>query len=186
MEDQRIVELYWQRDERAITETERKYEKYLFKIAQNILFDREDCRESVNDTYFKAWNAMPPHKPNVLAPFLGKITRELAIDRYRKNHTKKRYDFQYTLSLSELGECVSGKETAEDSVEAQALAKALNDYIKTLSREARIAFVGRYFFMDSIKEIAVYCGASQGKIKSSLYRSRMGLREHLEKEGFEL
>jgi RNA polymerase sigma-70 factor (ECF subfamily) len=184
MEDQRIVDLYWQREERAIHETEKKYERYLTKIAYHILADAEDSKESVNDTYLKAWNSMPPHKPAVLSTYLGKIIRQVSIDIYRKRNSMKRRASQYAISLSELEECITDGSTPWQTVELQMLADAISAYLRLSSVEMRNVFLCRYFFMDSIREIAAYYGVSESKIKSMLYRMRCGLKEHLEKEGF--
>ena len=126
MQDERIVALYWQRDESAISETERKYGRYLSKIAYNILSDWEDSKETVNDTYLKAWNSMPTHKPGVLSTYLGKITRQLSIDAFRTRNRDKRKHSEYAVSLSELEDCISGSETTEQSVELKLLAEAIN------------------------------------------------------------
>lgn len=186
MQDDLIVSLYWQRDETALKETEEKYGHYLFKIAYNILSDFEDSKESVNDTYLKAWNSIPPHKPNILATYLGKITRQLSIDIVRKKTSQKRQAAEYAISLSELEECVPSPSTTEQKVDLNLLAQAINSYLKTLSYEARITFVGRYYFMDSIREIADYGKMSQAKVKSLLHRTRKGLKRYLEQEGFYL
>lgn len=184
MEDHQIVDLYWQRNEKAIQETEKKYGRYLLRIAYNVLFDAEDSKESVNDTYMRAWHSMPPNKPGILSTYLGRMTRQLSIDTYRKKHSEKRRCSEYAVSLSELAECVSNEETPEQEVELQILADAISTYLRTLSKETRNIFVCRYYFMDSIREIAVYSGNSESKIKSVLYRTRIGLKNYLEKEGF--
>lgn len=184
MQDREIVALYWERDEAAIRKTEQKYGRYLLKIAHNILADWEDSKESVNDTYLKAWNSMPPHKPEVLAAYLGKITRQLSIDIFRKRNRQKRQASEYAVSLSELEDCVSGGDNTLQSADLQLLAEAIGSYLRTLSAEARNTFVGRYFYLDSLKEVAAYYGMSESKAKSMLYRTRMGLRAYLEKEGF--
>lgn len=186
MQDDMIVDLYWQRDENAIRETERKYGRYLFKIAYNILYDCEDSKEIVNDTYMKAWKSMPPHRPGVLAAYLGKITRQQSIDIYRKSNAQKRKTSEYALSLSELEECVSEGNTTEQSVNLQILANALNAYLYALPPQERNIFVGRYYYMDSIKEISAYYKMSESKVKSMLFRTRNGLKDYLEKEGFDL
>lgn len=186
MEDKDIVDLYWDRNEQAITETDEKYGPYLFKIAYNILANQEDSQESVNDTYFRAWNSMPPNRPNILSTYLGKITRNLSIDSYRGKHCKKRVHSEYTISLSELQECISEGNSTEAAAEVHMLAEALNQYIRTLSPVARDVFVGRYYFMDSMKEIAAYHGMSIPKTKSILHRTRLGLKNYLRQEGFEI
>ena len=151
----------------------------------NILSDLEDSKESVNDTYMKAWNSMPPHRPGVLSSYLGKITRQLSIDIFRTRNRVKRQASEYAVSLSELEECISGG-TTEQEVELHLLADAINAYLGTISKEARTTFVGRYYYMDSIKEIAAYHDISESKVKSMLYRTRQGLKIYLKGEGFEI
>ena len=184
MEDDAIVTLYWDRDEGAIRETEEKYGRYLTKIAYNILNNLEDSRESVNDTYLAAWDSMPPHRPSVLSAYLAKLTRRISIDCFRYRTREKRRGSEYAISLSELGECVSGGNTTEEIVNVKLLADAIGIYLRLQSQEARTAFLGRYYFLDSIKEVAAYCGMSESKCKSLLHRTRVGLKEYLRKEGF--
>ena len=184
MEDERIVTLYWERSEQAIAETEKKYDRYLEKIAHNILNNIEDSRESVNDTYLAAWNSMPPHRPSILSAYLAKLTRRISIDRFRYRTRDKRMGSEYAISLSELSDCVSGGNTAEEIFNAKALADAIGVYLRLQSREVQTAFLGRYYFLDPVKEIAAYLGMSESKVKSLLYRTRLGLKEYLEKEGF--
>lgn len=186
MLDEAIIALFWKRDERAIRETDQKYGRYLTKIAYNVLADLEDSKESVNDTYLHAWNSMPPQKPNMLSTYLAKITRRVSIDIFRKRNRKKRQASQYIVSLAELADCVSEGNTTEDTVDAQLLGVAINEFLKTLSDDARNTFVGRYYFMDSIAEVAAYCGMSQAKVKSMLYRTCCALKTHLEMEGFDV
>ena len=186
MEDEKIVSLYWDRDETAIRETEVKYDRYLTKIAYNILADREDSRESVNDTYLAAWNSMPPHRPGVLSAYLAKITRRISIDRFRYRNRDRRRESEYSVSLSELGDCVSGGNTTEEIVNVRLLADAIGVFLRLQSEEARNAFIGRYYFLDSVKEVAAYCGMSESKCKTLLHRTRLGLKEYLRKEGFDL
>jgi len=182
--DSEIVELYWQRKETAISETEKKYSAYLTKIAQNILGNTQDSEESVNDTYLKAWNSMPSHRPENLATYLGKLTRNLCIDTLRKSSRQKRLCSQYALSLSELEECIPSLENPQQAVEEKLLTAKINEWVDTCSIEMRNVFVGRYFFMDSIKAIAAHYEMSESKVKSILHRARIGLKEFLEKEGF--
>lgn len=184
MEDEQIVTLYWDRDETAIQETQTKYDRYLTKIACNILADMEDSRESVNDTYLAAWNSIPPQRPSVLSAYLAKLTRRISIDRFRYRTRDKRRDSQYALSLSELDDCVSGGNTTEEIINVKLLADTIGIYLRLQSEEARNAFIGRYYFLDSLKEVAAYCGMSESKCKSLLSRTRVGLKEYLEKEGF--
>ena len=184
MRDDEIVTLYWKRDERAIQETKTEYGKYLFKIANNILSDFEDSRESVNDTYLAAWNSMPPQRPSVLSTYLGKLTRRISIDIFRKKNREKRRASEYALSLDELQECISGGHMPEEEVEVKLLAKAINEFLRMQPEEARNLFVGRYYFLDSLKDVARYCGVSESKAKTMLFRTRCNLKTHLEKEGF--
>ena len=186
MTDEKIVQLYWNRDNAALTETQAKYSRYLTKIAYNILNDMEDSLECVNDTYFHAWKSIPPHRPNVLSTYLAKITRRVAIDRVRKQNSGKRIPSEYTFSLSELDECISSQSKTELQIETEELGKAINSYLKTISPEARRLFIGRYFFLDSLKDVARYCDMSEAKAKSMLYRTRCGLKTYLKKEGYYL
>lgn len=184
MEDETIVSLYWARDERAIRETEVKYDRYLTKIAYNILNNTEDSRESVNDTYLAAWDSMPPHRPSVLPAYLAKLTRRISIDCFRGRTREKRLASEYAISLNELEDCVSVGNTTEELVNVKLLADAIGIYLRLQSEEARTAFLGRYYFLDSIKEVAAYCGMSESKCKSLLHRTRLGLKDYLIKEGF--
>lgn len=184
MEDEQIVSLYWQRNEAAIRETETKYSRYLTKIAYNILSDMEDSRESVNDTYLAAWNSMPPHRPGVLSTYLAKITRRISITRFRYRNRDKRKSSEYEISLSELGDCVSGGNTTEETVNVKLLADAIGIFLRLQSEEARNVFIGRYYFLDSVKEVAAYCGITESKCKTVLFRTRQALKEYLIKEGF--
>lgn len=186
MQDEDIVALYWQRDEAAIQKTEQKYGAYLTKIAYNVLANFEDSEESVNDTYLKAWSSMPPHWPGVLSTYLGKITRQLSIDIFRKRNSEKRKTSAYAVSLAELEECVSGGDTTDEQADLHLLADSISAYLRTLSPEARNAFIVRYYFMDSLREVADYFGMSESKVKSLLYRTRVGLKSYLEQEGFVL
>lgn len=186
MEDSDIVTLYCQRDQSAIQETDRKYGRYLAKIAYNILSDPEDGKEIVNDTCLRAWNSIPPHIPDNLAAYLGKIARQLSIDAFRTRSREKRRASEYALSLSELEECVSGGGAAEERAELALLAQAISGYLRTLSPRNRNLFVVRYFYMDSLTEAAAFCGMSVSQAKSALYRARQGLKAHLIQEGFTL
>ena len=184
MTDEKIVQLYWDRDTSALAETQAKYNRYLTKIAYNILGDMEDSLECANDTYFHAWKSIPPHRPSVLSTYLAKITRRVAIDRVRKKSREKRIPSEYVFSLSELEDCIPSHSKAEQSFEAEELGKLINTYLKTISPEARRLFIGRYFFMDSLKDVARYCGMNEAKAKSMLYRTRCGLKKYLEQEGY--
>lgn len=186
MEDEQIVSLYWERDEGAIAATQEKYHRYLTKIANNILANAEDSRESVNDTYLAAWNSMPNHRPTVLQTYLAKLTRRISIDRFRYRTREKRVSSEYALSLEELGDCVSGGNTTEEIVNVKLLADAIGVFLRLQTEECRTVFLGRYYFLDSVKEIARYCGMTESKVKTLLYRTRIALKTHLEQEGFDL
>lgn len=183
MEDSRIVSLYWNRDEAAIDQTDKKYGRYLTKIAYNILADQEDAKESVNDTYLAAWNSMPPHKPDVLSTYLGKLTRRISIDLFRKKTSRKRGGGEYALSLQELEDCI-GENTSEQALDMQLLTDSIETYLRSVTEEARTVFIGRYYYLDPVKQIANYCHISESKVKILLHRTRQGLWEHLQKEGF--
>lgn len=184
MEDQRIVDLYWARSEQAIAETDAKYGGYCYSIAYNVLANREDAEESVSDTYMAAWNALPPQRPFILATFLGKITRNLSISRWRARSANKRGGGELVIALDELGECVaSSLETETKFMEKEAVA-AFNGFLQELPKEERMIFLRRYWCLDSISMIADSFGFSQSKVKSMLHRTRKKLRERFEKEGF--
>ena len=184
MDDNRIVDLYWQRNESAISETATKYGKYLHSISYQILLNNEDAEECVNDTYNDAWQSMPPHRPSILSTFLGKITRRISIDLWRKYSAEKRGGGVMTLALDELEECVSGTGDVEAEVERLELQKKLNDFLLALPKVDRQVFMWRYWYMDSISDIAKQFAYSQSKVKSMLYRTRNKLRAMLEKEGY--
>ena len=184
MDDELIVKLYWERSEKAIAETDLKYGSYCTRIAYNILQSKEDAEESVNDTYMDAWNSMPPHRPSILATFLGKITRRIAIDRWRAMNRIKRGGGEVTLALDELEECIAGSQNVEKEIEGKELAQAINRFLDGLPIPERRVFLSRYFFLDSTQEIAERYRFSQSKVISMLYRMRMKLRRQLEKEGY--
>ena len=184
MEDEDIIALYWARDERAIRETSLKYGRLCRSIAGNILASREDCEECVNDTYLKAWNSMPTQRPAVLSTYLGKIVRGCAIDLFRHRHRQKRQASEYALSLEELSECLSGGDTTQEAVDLRLLGEAIDAYLRTLSLTARRAFVARYYYMDPVRAVAADQGLGLSQTKSILHRTRLGLRDHLRREGF--
>lgn len=184
MDDGQIVGLYWQRDENAIACTDKKYRRYLHTIAYNILNNQEDSQESVNDTYLAAWNSIPPHRPQVLSSYLGKLTRRISIDLFRKKNAEKRAGSEYALSLEELSECLSTGDTTVQTLDCGLLADAIAAYLKTLPQEARTVFIARYYYLDPVAKIAQYCRISQSKVKILLYRTRQGLGQYLKEEGF--
>ena len=188
MDDSAIVELYLSRSENAIDETAKKYGGYCMTVAENILHDRSDSEECVNDTYLRAWNSIPPHKPKMLGTFLGKITRNLAIGKYRGENAQKRGGGQVALALDELAECVTADavDPAEKVTDDIALRGAINRFLASLSDDARLIFMRRYWYLCSVAEIADDLGVGESRVKMSLLRSREKLRAFLEKEGIVL
>jgi len=183
LEDSEIIGLYWDGSETAIEETAKKYSRYCHSIAFNILYDNEDARECVNDTYLHAWNAMPPNRPNCLATFLGKITRNLSLDRYRQYSAKKRGLGQVELALSELDEAIPSASSVEQETDGKELVEALNRFLESLPEQKRIVFVQRYWYLLPVKAIAKHSGVREGQIKSTLFRTRNALKAFLESEG---
>lgn len=184
MEDKCIVDLYWERNENAIFETAAKYGRYLHSISYQILLNDEDAEECVNDTYNDAWLSIPPHRPSILSTFLGKITRRISIDLWRKKGAEKRGGGTIALALDELGECVSGTGGVESESEQFELQKKMNNFLISLPLMERQVFMCRYWYMDSLSDIAKQFACSESKIKSMLYRTRNRLRTLLEKEGY--
>lgn len=183
MEDAAIVDLYWQRSDQAIPETDRKYGPYCHTIAYNICTNHEDAEECVNDTWFRAWNLMPDKRPSALSAFLGAIIRNLALDRYRRRTRQKRGGGETELALDELDDCVPGRGSVEQQIEEQELEQAIDAFLSTLSVSERKIFVARYWFVAPVKEIAAKLNCSPGKVKTTLYRLRGRLRSYLQEEG---
>lgn len=186
MEDEQIVALFWRRDQEAIVQSQRKYHPYLSKIAYNILHDQEDSQEVVNDTYFKAWQSIPPQRPSKLSIYLGRLTRHGAIDRYRHHTSQKRQGDTYAMCLEELEECCATGQDPQQVLDGKLLAQAISRFLCTLKPQTRAMFLGRYYFLDSLKEVAQYCGVRESKAKSTLFRVRKALRAYLKQEGFDL
>ena len=185
MEDDKIVELYWDRDEAAITATSDKYGVYCLSISQNILGNREDAQECVNDTYLKAWNTIPPHRPAMLSTFLGKITRNLSFDRYKANRRDKRGGSQTALVLDELNEIIADK-SSEAEFDRAELISAINGFLSELPQDKRRMFVCRYWYAFDISEIARRLGMTENNVSVTLNRLRKKLRKHLIERGFDL
>lgn len=186
MKDSEIIELYWQRTERAIMETRAKYGGYCTTIAYNILSSIEDTEECVADTLLQAWNAIPPTRPDSLKLFLGRITRNLSLSRLRQRSREKRGGGQAALALDELLDCVANNSDPFSALEEKRLSETISTFLRGLPPEKRSIFVLRYWYLYPIQEIARQTGAREGKIKSTLFRTRRLLRAHLEKEGFTL
>jgi len=185
LEDNQIIQLYWDRDSAAITETERKYGAYCKKIARNILESEDDSEECVNDTYLRTWETIPPQRPEVFPPFLGKIVRNIALDRYRYNHAQKRFAKMDSL-LSEMEDCIPSGDTTQELYEAALVSDIINRFLSGLSKEKRIIFVRRYWYAQSIRDISKAFGMNEGQVKSILFRLRSGLKDALEREGVQL
>lgn len=185
MEDARIVEMYFERDEGALAETQKKYGRYCYTVAFQILRSAPDSEECVNDTYLRAWEAMPPHRPSRLSAFLGKITRNLALNRYAYLHAQKRFD-TVELALDELAEVIADPESEVEDGNAEELQGALNAFLGTLPQDTRIIFVRRYWYLCPIKTIAKDMGYSESRVKVSLHRTREKLRDFLDKEGISI
>ena len=183
MEDAAIVDLYWQRSDRAIPETYRKYGPYCHTIAYNICTNHEDAEECVNDTWFRAWNLMPDKRPSLLSAFLGAIVRNFALDRYRRRTRQKRGGGETALALDELDDCVPGGGSVERQIEERELERAVDAFLAALPAEERKIFVARYWFVAPVKEIAARLNCSPGKVKTTLYRLRGRLRGYLQEEG---
>ncbi len=183
LEDTRIVELYWDRSESAIAESQNKYGTYCHCIAYNVLQDDSDAEECVNDTWLRAWESMPPQRPTGLAAFLGKITRNLALNRLEHNRAQKRGGYQTPLALDELAECVPDAAASADPAEEIALRAAVNAFLRALPEETMIVFLQRYFYCSSIKDIARNRKIGENRVKVMLFRARGKFKRFLEKEG---
>lgn len=185
MTDQTIIDLFWQRSEDAIRNTSQKYGKYLTKIAMNILNYYEESEECVNDTYLAAWEQIPPDRPQKLLPYLGRITRCLALNRYDYLTAQKR-NVEFTLQLSELEECLTGTDSIETQYESGEVTSSISSFLKKQNPDVRNIFIRRYWFSDSITEIAGRFNMSESKVKSTLFRTRKRLKKHLESEGYHI
>lgn len=186
MDDREIIDLYWERSEKALTATIEKYGNYCRSIAYNILHNYEDVEECINDTCLRAWDAMPPERPDCLSAYLGKITRNLALNRVKYYEAKRRGWSQTEKALEELMECIPTTMDVEQQFSETLVIKALEDFLMEQPKEQRNIFVRRYWYMMPIKEIAEAYGISESKAMSLLYRMRKKLKKYLEKEGITL
>lgn len=182
MDDEAILRLYWQRNQDAILETEQKYGTFCRRLAGNLL-PREDAEECVSDVYQRAWNAIPPQRPQNFRAWLGRITRNLAINRWQENHAAKRGGGMEVL-LGELTDCIPSPETPEQVLEGQALTAFLDTWLAALQKEDRVLFVRRYWYGDGIQELAKVRGVPAAKLTKRLYTLRQKLKAALEKEGY--
>lgn len=186
MEDSNIVQLFWDRIECAISETSLKYGNYCRKIAFNILSNDEDAEECVNDTYLQAWNSIPPNKPSVLSTYLGKITRNLSLNKYKLRNAKKRGNGEVALALDELTECIPAAGSIEQELENDIVAQAIDRFLWTLEKVECNIYLRRYWYLDSISAISKQYKISNSKVKSMLHRTRKKMKSYLEKEGITL
>ncbi|MCD8367168.1 MAG: sigma-70 family RNA polymerase sigma factor [Clostridiales bacterium] len=183
MKDSEIVALYWAREERAITATAEKYGSYCHTISYNILHSKEDAEECVNDAYLGAWNSMPPHRPSRLSVYLGKLVRNLSLNRFQRYTAEKRGGGQTALVLSELEDCIPAHTSVEDAVAERELTAAIDRFLLSQPRQKRNIFLRRYWYLSPIRDIARAYGFSESKVTSLLHRMRKDLRLHLEQEG---
>lgn len=183
MTDNEIIDLYWARDEQAITQTDRRYGDYCSSIAWNILRSKEDTEECVSDTWLKAWNTIPPQRPSILPAFLGTITRNLSLDRYRMARSKKRGGHLERV-WEELERCADPKTDLENRVALQELSRLLDHFLRGLPQRERWIFVRRYWYAEPVAEIACAGRMTEGAVKVSLHRTRKKLRKQLEQEGY--
>lgn len=184
LDDDKIIELYWQRDEEAIEATDFKYRKYLYKIAYNIVRDNVDCEECLNDTYLGSWNAIPPSKPSVLKAFLTTIMRRISIKRYHNNLRKKVIPSEMTVSLSELEDYIVGDGDVSDDFDAVKLGEIISSFVRSLSKRRQFIFMSRYYVAEPIDVIARDLGLSRSTINKELAAIRSALKEKLESEGY--
>ena len=188
MEDNKILDLFFERCEEALNETRAKYGKRLFRHAMNILYNIEDAEECVSDTMLRAWNAIPPSRPVAFGAFLAKITRNLSINKWKAQRATRRGGGETELLFSELGECISAKDVAtpEEAYESRFVTEVINDWLNSMNQSYRVVFVLRYFYGESIQSICERANMSESKVKSILFRARRKLGEYLEKEGVSL
>lgn len=189
MDDISIVDLFWARTEDAIFHAQLKYGKYCRSIAYSILRSNEDAEECESDTFLHAWNSMPPNRPSILSAFLGKITRNLSIDKLRMKNAKKRGGDEYSLVLEEVEGWLVTEEvpgSPEDELEAEVLASHISSFLDTIAKRSRLLFIGRYWNMLSIAELARDFGMSQSAVKTALHRTRNELADYLKKEGYKI
>lgn len=183
MEDSAIIDLYWARADAAVQETQRKYGPYCHRIAYGILASREDAEECVNDTWLRAWNAIPPQRPDRLSAFLGRLTRNLALDRWKRDHAEKRGGGETALALSELEGCLPAADPAARADGDGPLAESLDRFLAGLRREQRRVFLMRYWHLTPVRDIAARTGYTESKVAAMLHHLRGRLKAHLEREG---
>ena len=179
--DEQIINLYWQREETAIQETDKKYGKFLFRIAYNILHDRLDCEECQNDTYLGVWNAIPPTRPTVFPAFITQIMRRIAINRYKEKMSKKRIPFELTISMDDLNDTLHSGNTVEADFEAEEIGKLINEYVRKLSDRQRYIFIERFYLAETVETIAKDLSISTPTVYREIEKIKKGLKLHLER-----
>ena len=184
--DEKIVDLYWQRDEQAIKETDIKYKKFLLSVAMNIVHDMCDSEECLNDTYIGAWNAIPPARPILLQSFLSTIMRRTAINRYNANKRQKRIASEFTVSLSDIEDFIADEGDMQAEFEAKELAKTISNYVRSLPDRQMYIFVSRFYIADPLSTISEELGCSISTVKREINTIKNGLKKHLESEGYVL
>lgn len=184
--DEKIIELYWERNEQAIRETDLKYGRYLLSVAYNILHDSRDCEECQNDTYLGTWNAIPPNRPGFFQAFLTKILRRVSINLYKQKHREKRIPSELTVSLEEFGDTLRDDSSADESIDASEVGRIISDFLRNQSEKRRLIFVFRYYYADSVENIAGMLGITPRTVYNDLTALREGLKQRLEEEGYEL
>ena len=183
MEDNTIIDMYWQKNQEAISCTDIKYGKYLETISYNIVHDYKDTLECKNDTLLKVWNSIPPERPNVLRIYLGTIIRNISLSLYRYKHTKKRIPTEFVTLLSELDDTVPTMSNVENAIKQGEVVKLINEFLKSQSEEKCAMFIKRYWHCVSIEAISKQFGCSKSKVKSALFYTRTKLKEYLESAG---
>lgn len=186
MEDSVIVRMYWDRNEEALSATAKKYGSYCLSIAKNIVGNNEDAEECVNDTYLQTWNSIPDNKPEMLSTYLAKITRNLSFNRYKRNNAEKRGGGQIGLVLDELSDLIASPDEPDKEFDSRLLSKAINTFLSNLSVKKRQIFMCRYWYADSIKDIAKRFGMTENNVSVTLNRLRQKLSEYLKESGYEL
>lgn len=179
--DQQIIQLYWQRDESAIEETDKKYGKFLFRIAYNILHDNQDCEECKSDTYLGVWNAIPPASPTVFPAFIAQIMRHIAINRFKAKMRKRRIPSELTVSMEDLNETLHSDNTVESEYAAEEVGKIINDYVRKLPDRRRYIFIDRFYLAESVETIAADLSISVATVYREIDRIKQDLKLHLER-----
>lgn len=182
LDDEKIIDLFFARSEQGIRELDIKYGKICHTFSYNILNDRQDAEECVNDAYLGAWESIPPIRPSPLLGYVLKIVRNISLNHYWKKEAKKRSS-HYTVALEELDECLSAKETVENEIEGKELAHIIENFLNTLTRENRVIFMRRYWFSDTYKDIAAFMGLSEKSVSVRLSRIRQSMKKYLIEEG---